>query len=86
MRDVVSGSGALFLPTFLINLDRSADRLTRMQAEFARAGMDFERFAAVSPHAGRDRVLCQPYRGVEAYHRHGRAGRACLRGRCDAAR
>ena len=47
MRDVVSGSGALFLPTFLINLDRSADRLTRMQAEFARAGMDFERFAAV---------------------------------------
>jgi glycosyl transferase, family 25 len=51
MRDVVSDSGSdsgtHFLPTFLINLDRSTDRLTRMQAEFARVGMDFERFCAV---------------------------------------
>jgi glycosyl transferase family 25 len=32
---------------FLINLDRSSDRLAHMQTEFARAGMDFERFPAV---------------------------------------
>jgi glycosyl transferase, family 25 len=48
MRDVVEGPcAATAVPTFLINLDRSTDRLANAQAEFARAGMDFERFAAI---------------------------------------
>jgi glycosyl transferase, family 25 len=36
------------IPAILINLDRSADRLARMRAEFARVGMAFERFSAVN--------------------------------------
>jgi len=48
MRDVLEEpSAATCVPTFLINLDRSSDRLARMQAEFSRAGMEFERLAAV---------------------------------------
>jgi glycosyl transferase family 25 len=35
------------LRAFVINLDRSSDRLARMSAEFARVGMAFERFPAV---------------------------------------
>jgi glycosyl transferase, family 25 len=40
-------STAVRFTTFVINLDRSTDRLARMEAEFARVGMDFERFAAI---------------------------------------
>lgn len=36
------------LRVILINLDRSTDRLARMQAEFERVGVSFERFPAVS--------------------------------------
>jgi glycosyl transferase family 25 len=36
------------LPVFLINLERSADRLARMTAEFQRVGVGFERFPAVN--------------------------------------
>jgi glycosyl transferase, family 25 len=32
---------------FVINLDRSPDRLIRMQTEFARVGMTFTRFPAI---------------------------------------
>jgi hypothetical protein len=35
-------------PALLINLDRSADRLTRMRAEFTRTGIAFEHFPAVN--------------------------------------
>jgi glycosyl transferase family 25 len=35
------------LKAYLINLDRSADRLAHMHEEFSRAGVDFERIAAV---------------------------------------
>ena len=35
------------LPVFLINLDRSPDRLRRMEAEFQRSGLVFRRFPAV---------------------------------------
>lgn len=35
------------VPVMLINLDRSTDRLARMQREFDRAGVRFERFPAV---------------------------------------
>src|SRR5262245_62078366 len=36
------------VPVIVINMDRSAARLAHMQAEFARTGLDFERFSAVS--------------------------------------
>jgi glycosyl transferase family 25 len=35
------------IPAIVINLDRSLDRLAHIKAEFARAGMAFERFSAV---------------------------------------
>jgi glycosyl transferase family 25 len=35
-------------PVFLINLDRSPDRLARMRGEFKRAGLGFERFVGVN--------------------------------------
>lgn len=35
------------MQAYLVNLDRSADRLAHMQAEFARRGIAFERIAAV---------------------------------------
>jgi glycosyl transferase, family 25 len=39
------------LPVFVINLDRSADRLAHMRAELARVGMGFERIPAVDGRA-----------------------------------
>lgn len=35
------------LPAMLINLDRAPDRLKFMEAQFAKHGVDYERFAAV---------------------------------------
>ena len=35
------------IPVFVINLDRSTDRLAHVRAEFAREGLTFERFPAV---------------------------------------
>jgi glycosyl transferase family 25 len=43
--------GVSTIPTFVINLDRSPDRLAHIQAELARVGMDFERIAAVDRRA-----------------------------------
>lgn len=38
------------IPTFLINLDRSADRLSAMRESFGKVGLGFERIAAVDGH------------------------------------
>ena len=39
--------GLAMIPTFVINLDRSTDRLERITKEFARAGLRFSRFPAL---------------------------------------
>lgn len=44
------------IPVFLVNLDRDADRLAHMSAEFARVGLGFERVPAVLGTALPDRL------------------------------